>query len=293
MYKVILPDQKEYGPVTADQLRQWIAEGRVNAQASVMAEGATEWKPLSAFPEFASSLPGATAAGGVPRPVTPGALRPIPKTSGMAIASLVLGILGLFSCGVTALVGLILGIISMNKIRQSRGALSGNGIALAGTIVSGIFLLMLPIFAAMLLPALASAKQKAQSIACLNNMKQLSLSVRLYSNDNNNHFPPAATWCDALLPYAGGSTKLFQCPAGDGSKRCDYAYNAKLGSMAENNINPETVVFFETDGGWNVSGGRELMLTQPRHRNVFVVAFADGHVEQVPASGLAALRWTP
>ena len=56
MYKIIGADQKEYGPVTAEQLRQWLAEGRVNAQTSVWAEGSTEWKPFAAFPEFADIL---------------------------------------------------------------------------------------------------------------------------------------------------------------------------------------------------------------------------------------------
>ena len=58
MYKIIGGDQKEYGPVTSEQLRQWLAEGRVDAQTSVLAEGATEWKPLSAYPEFADVLGG-------------------------------------------------------------------------------------------------------------------------------------------------------------------------------------------------------------------------------------------
>ena len=60
MYKIIGADQKEYGPVSADQLRQWIAEGRAGAASLIRPEGATEWQPLSAFPEFADAL--ATAA---------------------------------------------------------------------------------------------------------------------------------------------------------------------------------------------------------------------------------------
>jgi hypothetical protein len=56
MYKVIGADQKEYGPVSVDQIRTWIAEGRVNAQTRVRAEGAQEWMPLSGFPEFADAL---------------------------------------------------------------------------------------------------------------------------------------------------------------------------------------------------------------------------------------------
>ena len=57
MYKIIGADQKEYGPVSADQLRQWITEGRVNAQTSVQAAGETTWKPLFMVPEFAASFP--------------------------------------------------------------------------------------------------------------------------------------------------------------------------------------------------------------------------------------------
>ena len=56
MYRIIGGDQKEYGPVTAEQLRQWLAEGRLNAQTSVLPEGATDWKPLSALPEFSDVL---------------------------------------------------------------------------------------------------------------------------------------------------------------------------------------------------------------------------------------------
>ena len=62
MYKIIGANQVEYGPITAEQLRQWIAEGRVNAQTSAQAVGETGWRPISSFPEFASSFPGAAAS---------------------------------------------------------------------------------------------------------------------------------------------------------------------------------------------------------------------------------------
>lgn len=57
MYKIIGADQKEYGPVSAEQLRQWLAEGRVNIQTQVLPEGATEWKALGDLPEFAGASP--------------------------------------------------------------------------------------------------------------------------------------------------------------------------------------------------------------------------------------------
>ena len=41
MYKIIGADGKEYGPITSEQLRQWMAEGRANLQTRVLPEGAT------------------------------------------------------------------------------------------------------------------------------------------------------------------------------------------------------------------------------------------------------------
>ena len=56
MYNIIGGDQKEYGPITADDLRRWIAEGRLSGQSLVRAEGGGEWRMLSAFPEFTEAL---------------------------------------------------------------------------------------------------------------------------------------------------------------------------------------------------------------------------------------------
>jgi hypothetical protein len=56
MYRIIGGDQKQYGPVSTDEVRAWIAEGRLNAQSLAWAEGEADWKPLSAFPEFADAL---------------------------------------------------------------------------------------------------------------------------------------------------------------------------------------------------------------------------------------------
>jgi prepilin-type processing-associated H-X9-DG protein len=282
MYKIIGADGKPYGSVTAEQIRRWIAEHRVHAQTLVQVEGESEWKPLESIPEFAPELKAAA----------PAAPAPHSKTSGLAVSSLVLGVLGVFTCGITALVGLILGIIAMVKVSNSRGALRGGGIALAGVIVSGIFLFMIPILAAMLLPALAVAKQKAQTINCVNNEKQMAIAVRLYSDAHTNQLPHAATWCDAIKTDVG-SEKVFKCAAVNSSGRCDYAFNARLDGLDEGKIAPNTVMIFESDGGWNANGGPELMLVKPRHARKFVVAFADGSVQQLQESQLGTLRWDP
>ena len=56
MYKIIGGDQKEYGPASAEEMRRWIEDGRLNGQTLVLADGSTEWKPLATYPEFADAL---------------------------------------------------------------------------------------------------------------------------------------------------------------------------------------------------------------------------------------------
>jgi len=228
VYKILGTDKKEYGPVSAEMLQQWIADRRVNSQTLIQAEGSTDWRPLSQFPQFtdlaqvppapaSASAPVAPATSSVATPSTP------PKTSAMAITSLILGILGLISCGITAVVGLILGIVSLIKVRNSNGQLSGTGIAIAGICVSGVLMLLaLPISAGLLLPALAKAKDRAQRIQCMNNLKQIGLSARLWANDHGGAEPPNLI---ALSNHLA-SPKLLVCP---GEKLRDRSQAPYLG----------------------------------------------------------------
>ena len=56
MYKIIGADQKEYGPSSADEIRQWVAEGRANGQTLVQIEGSGEWRPLASYQEFSGLI---------------------------------------------------------------------------------------------------------------------------------------------------------------------------------------------------------------------------------------------
>ena len=290
MYKIIGADNAEYGPVSTEKIREWIQQGRLNAQTKARAEASQEWKTLAEFTEFADLLP---AAGSAP-PVLPAGQTEEAKLSGLAIASLVLGVLGMFTAGLTALVGLGLGIWALVRISRSKGRLSGTGLAIAGTVVSGLFVLMLPILAAMLLPALARAKSRAQSINCMNNMKQLALGGLMYANDNKDHFPSADHWCDALGKYVA-NPNTFLCPAGDPSRRSHYAFNARLSGVDTKEVSSpnQTVLIFEIDGGWNMSGGPELLMRPGRHNGSVGLVFADGHSEIARPQRLRNVKWEP
>ena len=81
-------------------MRRWIAEGRVNGQTLIQAEGQADWRPLSAFAEFATSSQ--SVPGSIPISAVPGtdAARLV---SGPATALMVVGIL----CAVAAVLSLL------------------------------------------------------------------------------------------------------------------------------------------------------------------------------------------
>jgi len=95
-------------------------------------------RPADAAPPPSNAYPpGPGQAAGTPYSPAAG-----PKTSGLAVASLVLGIAGLCTCGVTSLVGLILGIVALGKVNRSGGTLGGRGVAIGGIVASALTLLL-------------------------------------------------------------------------------------------------------------------------------------------------------
>jgi hypothetical protein len=141
MYKIMGADQREYGPVASEGVREWIAQGRANGQTLASFEGAP-WKPLSTFPEFADALrtaspppiSGTPYAGGPQRSNTP------------AVAGLVCSILGL-CCLPLSLVGLGLCIAGLLQIKKTPQAYSTSiAVPIIG-IVLGVFAILMNIVA--------------------------------------------------------------------------------------------------------------------------------------------------
>jgi hypothetical protein len=100
-YTIIGGDQKPYSSVTADDLRKWITDGRLNAQSLAKEENDTEWRPLSAFPEFADVLAASSAP---PPPFS----SPVAAASGGRDAALQLVKGPAIGLKVTAILGLVL-----------------------------------------------------------------------------------------------------------------------------------------------------------------------------------------
>jgi hypothetical protein len=136
MYRIVGADNKQYGPVSAEMLRQWIADGRANGLTQVLLEGTNDWKPLLQFPEFAAALSAAAGPTGPPSPPR------VARTNGFAVASLVLGLIsatfGLCCCyGLPFnLLGFICAVIAFSQISADPQYNRGKGLAVAGMVLS-------------------------------------------------------------------------------------------------------------------------------------------------------------
>jgi prepilin-type N-terminal cleavage/methylation domain-containing protein len=127
-----------------------------------------------------------------------------------------------------------------------------------------VVIAIIAILAALLLPALARSKQKAYTIVCLNNTKQLAVAWAMYPGDNQDVLPlnppasPAGSWVrgfqdmsgansdntnQALLvqgtlsPYTSKTVNIYHCPAdasaapGQALRLRSYSMNAFIGAI--------------------------------------------------------------
>jgi prepilin-type N-terminal cleavage/methylation domain-containing protein len=121
---------------------------------------------------------------------------------------------------------------------------------------------------------------------CAVNLLFLRLAIDAYASDHNQQFPSPDKWCDLLLEYTDVDEEQFRCPA-QKRGRCHYAMNPN----AEPNSPDDVVLLFETKGGWNQSGGSEILSTKNHFLSGCKVRFVDGHGEWVKAKDIGKLNW--
>ncbi len=149
------------GPYEMEEARQLRYSGMLRDNDLAWLEGTPEWVPLATLlaaptgpPPFApASTPTASIPNNAPGYPYQGA-----PTSGLAVSSLVLGILSLLGCLIIAAIpAVICGHVALSGIRRSQGCISGDGLAWAGLIMgyTAIAITALVFFAMVSIPAFA------------------------------------------------------------------------------------------------------------------------------------------
>ncbi len=131
-------------------------------------------------------------------------------------------------------------------------------------------------------PVGSNGKASSIRVACLSNLKQLSVATILYAGDFDDHMPSMPNWTDALVPYHKSSDLNF-CPAANPTQERRSVYYAMngyaLGSKIGLASDAKTVLIFDsTSNVKNAVGGRALLPREGRHQGQTNLAFADSHV---------------
>lgn len=223
------------------------------------------------------------------------------RGSGMATASVILGVLGLFTCGLTTLFGLICGIIGLAQTGPDSERRGGRTMAIVGTVISAVLLLLIPIQAAILFPVFAKARERAQMTTCLTKVRGLEQAVQVYQVDHSGRLPSAASWQAALAgSIPNGGPKPFTCPV-ERNGVVPYKMNSGASDLVLVRIpSPNNfVLFFEgravpAESGSSLGqpfGGPMNVGANHSGDTLAMYGFADGSVRALAPGTVPIMAW--
>lgn len=187
-------DGQQLGEFPDQQLREGLFNGSFLTTDMAWREGMGEWVPLG-------QLFGAPRAAVPRRPVVSydtSVAVGNPPSSGMAITSLVMGIISILTCGllgVGTITAIVTGHLSLSRINRSGGTVGGRGMAVTGlilgyvSIVTTLLAVFIAIPASLAVPTFARIQERAEITKVLSNARQLATHCRVYAADNDGNYP--------------------------------------------------------------------------------------------------------
>jgi type II secretory pathway pseudopilin PulG len=205
---------QQLGPFSLDELRAALGTGQISQKDLAWWDGAPAWVPVSQVPGLGVAT--------LPIPSLPGSRQD--PASGLATASLVLGILSL---GLTCLAGIPAIICGhMALARQRRAGYTGSGVAIAGLITgyAGTVLIgMIALLVSIAIPVYGQAQERAKLVKSLNNVQKIVEACESYQMAHNEFppsldalgefAPPPAVFQDPLSPEHGNDGYWYSKPA--------------------------------------------------------------------------------
>jgi len=172
---------QQCGPFPLDHVRAGLGDGTYQLSELAWYEGASGWLPLSTVPGIGDN----PAAGAHPSAA---------RTSGLAIWSLVLGILALFTAGLTTIPAVICGHLALGRIKRSAGAQSGGGMAIAGLVTGyvGLFIFGIAVLAGLTAPLVIRQRKKADQTEAISNARSFGVALFEFKEEYGS-YPNDAT----------------------------------------------------------------------------------------------------
>lgn len=191
-------DLQQTGPHTLEQVRAMWAAKEVSGTTLFWKMGQAGWEPLQSMASLLGTVappPLSDAPSPLPRAQYPQNVGTPPPTSGLAITSLVLGILGLLTF-VPSIPAVICGHVALGRIKQSSSALGGRSVAMAGLILGYLVvvlfagLISIGLVAGLVLPILNPTTQKRREAMDLAKAKEIANAIISYEGDHDGRTPP-------------------------------------------------------------------------------------------------------
>jgi hypothetical protein len=136
-YKIKGTDDTEYGPVSTEELQQWVAQNRCTRESLVEVDGSGEWVPLATLPEFQDAFAAAPAS------AEGGVSTVIPYKNVPALIAYYVGVFCIICPPLLCFPAIILGVIGLRRVKENP-EVKGTAHAWIG-ILSGSFFLLLSI----------------------------------------------------------------------------------------------------------------------------------------------------